>query len=170
MACFRLFTFWPERPDRSVPRLRSCMARLTFRPAVEPYLRPEDRRLVAMVSYLRVHLKGGGSVGVTGRSSGSGAVFGGAMTGGAPSDGAAIVLGAGSSGCRADAGGGASFGVLVAVGEAFALGARVSSGERPVCPPGAATACNGDVPADAGTGEGTASVAGTRALTEGDHT
>ena len=30
MACFRLVTFLPERPDRSVPRLRSCIARSTF--------------------------------------------------------------------------------------------------------------------------------------------
>src|SRR5438105_1936421 len=40
------------------------------------------------------YLKGGGSVGVTGRSSGSGAARGGAITGGEPRDGAAMVLGA----------------------------------------------------------------------------
>jgi len=30
MACFRLFTFFPERPDFSVPRFRSCIAFFTF--------------------------------------------------------------------------------------------------------------------------------------------
>lgn len=30
IACLRLFTFLPERPDLSVPRLRSCTARLTL--------------------------------------------------------------------------------------------------------------------------------------------
>jgi hypothetical protein len=30
MACFRLVTFFPERPERSVPRLRSCIAFDTF--------------------------------------------------------------------------------------------------------------------------------------------
>src|SRR6185436_5473909 len=30
IACLRLVTFLPERPLRSVPRLRSCIARLTL--------------------------------------------------------------------------------------------------------------------------------------------
>jgi hypothetical protein len=30
MACLRLVTFFPDRPLRKVPRLRSCMARSTF--------------------------------------------------------------------------------------------------------------------------------------------
>src|SRR5687768_10011053 len=37
IACFLLFTFLPERPLRSVPRLRSCMACLTLRAAFLPY-------------------------------------------------------------------------------------------------------------------------------------
>jgi hypothetical protein len=37
IACFRLVTFFPERPLRSVPRLRSCIARLTLPPALLPY-------------------------------------------------------------------------------------------------------------------------------------
>ena len=42
IACLRLFTFLPERPDLSVPRLRSCIARRTFFCALLPYfLRPE---------------------------------------------------------------------------------------------------------------------------------
>ena len=30
IACLRLFTFLPDRPDFKVPCLRSCMARFTF--------------------------------------------------------------------------------------------------------------------------------------------
>jgi hypothetical protein len=30
MACFRLFTFLPDRPDRSVPCFLSCIAFATF--------------------------------------------------------------------------------------------------------------------------------------------
>ena len=37
IACFRLVTFLPERPLRSVPRLRSCIARFTLRCAFFPY-------------------------------------------------------------------------------------------------------------------------------------
>jgi hypothetical protein len=33
IACLRLVTLRPERPLRSVPRLRSCIARFTFRDA-----------------------------------------------------------------------------------------------------------------------------------------
>jgi hypothetical protein len=38
MACFRLVTFFPERPLRRVPLLRSRIARLTFCAAFRPYL------------------------------------------------------------------------------------------------------------------------------------
>jgi hypothetical protein len=31
MACLRLFTFFPERPLRSVPRFSLCIARATLR-------------------------------------------------------------------------------------------------------------------------------------------
>src|SRR5204863_8595955 len=37
MACFRLVTLLPERPDCSVPLFRFRIARATFRPAVFPY-------------------------------------------------------------------------------------------------------------------------------------
>src|SRR5690349_873362 len=37
IACFRLFTFLPERPLLSVPSLRSCIARLTLLDAFFPY-------------------------------------------------------------------------------------------------------------------------------------
>jgi len=43
MACLRLVTFLPDRPDLSVPRFFSCMARSTFLPALGPYLRPPAR-------------------------------------------------------------------------------------------------------------------------------
>jgi hypothetical protein len=35
-ACFRLVTFRPERPERSLPRFISCMARSTFLLALGP--------------------------------------------------------------------------------------------------------------------------------------
>ena len=38
IACFRLVTRLPELPLRSVPRLRSCMARFTLASAFFPYL------------------------------------------------------------------------------------------------------------------------------------
>jgi hypothetical protein len=37
IACFRLVTFFPDRPDRSVPSLRSCIARSTLSDAFLPY-------------------------------------------------------------------------------------------------------------------------------------
>jgi len=37
MACFRLVTLLPERPDRSVPRFLSRIARSTFAWAFFPY-------------------------------------------------------------------------------------------------------------------------------------
>jgi hypothetical protein len=36
MACFRLVTFLPERPERSVPRFLSLIARWTLRLAAFP--------------------------------------------------------------------------------------------------------------------------------------
>jgi len=41
IACLRLVTFFPERPLRSVPRLRSCIAFSTFSDAFFPYLAME---------------------------------------------------------------------------------------------------------------------------------
>ena len=38
IACLRLLTRLPERPLRSVPRFRLCIARLTFERALRPYL------------------------------------------------------------------------------------------------------------------------------------
>ena len=37
IACLRLVTFLPDRPDLSVPRFRSCIARLTLLCAFLPY-------------------------------------------------------------------------------------------------------------------------------------
>jgi hypothetical protein len=37
IACFRLLTFFPDRPLLSVPFLRSCMALFTFWDAFFPY-------------------------------------------------------------------------------------------------------------------------------------
>lgn len=42
MACLRLVTFLPLRPDFSFPRFISCISRSTFLPADGEYLRPED--------------------------------------------------------------------------------------------------------------------------------
>ena len=42
IACFRLFTFLPDRPERSFPRYRSCIARSTFFCAFFPYLAISD--------------------------------------------------------------------------------------------------------------------------------
>src|SRR5262245_9828572 len=39
IACSRLVTFFPERPDLSSPRFISCIARSTFSPALGPYRR-----------------------------------------------------------------------------------------------------------------------------------
>ena len=41
MACFRLVTFFPDRPDLSFPRFISCIARSTLRPERGPYFRPD---------------------------------------------------------------------------------------------------------------------------------
>jgi hypothetical protein len=48
IACLRLFTFLPDLPLFKVPRLRSCIACLTFLAAFLPYLAmipPLDRQL-----------------------------------------------------------------------------------------------------------------------------
>jgi hypothetical protein len=37
IACLRLFTVFPDRPDLSLPRFISCIARFTFLPALAPY-------------------------------------------------------------------------------------------------------------------------------------
>jgi len=37
IACLRLVTFFPERPERSVPVFLSCIARSTFFWALSPY-------------------------------------------------------------------------------------------------------------------------------------
>src|ERR1700682_3364337 len=46
IACLRLVTFFPERPERSFPFLRSFIARSTFSPAFLPYfaIRPPAQR------------------------------------------------------------------------------------------------------------------------------
>jgi hypothetical protein len=54
IACLRLFTFFPERPDFSVPRFLSCIAFLTLEDAFFPYramvLPPFFKRLFARKS------------------------------------------------------------------------------------------------------------------------
>jgi hypothetical protein len=47
IACFLLLTFFPERPDVSVPCFRSCIARLTLLDAVGPYFRFETFPAIA---------------------------------------------------------------------------------------------------------------------------
>jgi hypothetical protein len=37
IACLRLVTFFPERPDLNVPCFRSCIAFSTFSDALSPY-------------------------------------------------------------------------------------------------------------------------------------
>ena len=89
---------------------------------------------------LRNYLKGGGSVGVTGRSLGSGAACGGAIAGGELSDGEAIVFGTGSSVRRSEGENNTSLGkaLLPAIAEGAGApvtpGGRVSSGAVPVRP------------------------------------
>jgi hypothetical protein len=48
MACFRLLTFFPDRPDFSFPRFISCIALPTLSEAFRPYLRPRDDVFRAM--------------------------------------------------------------------------------------------------------------------------
>jgi hypothetical protein len=54
IACLRLVTFLPERPLRSVPRLRSCIARLTLLCAFFPY-RAMLRLLVSTHCFETLH-------------------------------------------------------------------------------------------------------------------
>jgi hypothetical protein len=42
MACFRLVTFFPLRPDLSLPRLNSCISRFTSLPADGEYFRRDE--------------------------------------------------------------------------------------------------------------------------------
>jgi hypothetical protein len=66
MACLRLFTRCPERPERSWPRFISCIAFSTFLPAFGPYrrplprlaLRPRLERLERLVLRLELRLEG----------------------------------------------------------------------------------------------------------------
>jgi hypothetical protein len=51
MACLRLFTFFPLRPDFSFPRLYSCISRSTDLEAFGPYFRFED--FFCAIFYLR---------------------------------------------------------------------------------------------------------------------
>jgi len=57
IACLRLVTFLPERPERSSPRFISCMLRLTLREAFGPYFRflrpPLDLRELFRDDFLR---------------------------------------------------------------------------------------------------------------------
>jgi hypothetical protein len=45
IACLRLVTFLPDRPERSAPRFISCMLRSTLSPALAPYRRLLLRRV-----------------------------------------------------------------------------------------------------------------------------
>jgi hypothetical protein len=51
IACFLLLTFFPERPDFSLPRLRSCIARLTLLDAFVPYFLREDLVAIGLLPY-----------------------------------------------------------------------------------------------------------------------
>jgi hypothetical protein len=42
IACLRLLTFFPLRPDFNLPRLNSCISSRTLFSAFGLYLRPED--------------------------------------------------------------------------------------------------------------------------------
>jgi hypothetical protein len=55
IACLRLFTFLPERPLFSVPRLRSCIAFFTFCCAFLPYL-AMDATFQRILRVLLLHL------------------------------------------------------------------------------------------------------------------
>jgi hypothetical protein len=50
MACLRLFTFFPLRPDFSLPRLNSCISRSTSLDAFGLYFRLEDFFLAMLAS------------------------------------------------------------------------------------------------------------------------
>jgi len=53
MACLRLFTVLPLRPDFSFPRLNSCISRFTSLPALGLYLRREELLLREPLLLLR---------------------------------------------------------------------------------------------------------------------
>jgi low affinity Fe/Cu permease len=52
IACLRLFTFLPDRPERSVPCLRSCIAFSTLLEAFLPYLRAKSHLQVVSLQVL----------------------------------------------------------------------------------------------------------------------
>jgi len=57
IACLRLVTFLPERPERSLPRFISCMLRSTLREDFGPYLRRDFLRppdFLRPLDFLRV--------------------------------------------------------------------------------------------------------------------
>lgn len=59
IACLRLFTVFPLRPDFSFPRLNSCISRFTSLPALGLYLRREDflpRDLLLLLRELELRL------------------------------------------------------------------------------------------------------------------
>ncbi len=56
MACLRLRTFLPERPERSVPCFISCMVLSTFSLAFFPYLREPRRADVLRDELLRAEV------------------------------------------------------------------------------------------------------------------
>ena len=63
IACFRLFTVLPDRPDLSWPRFISCMARSTFFWAFWPYLAMNDplsrsRGFLPVTVYMQIHRHG----------------------------------------------------------------------------------------------------------------
>ena len=53
IACFRLLTFLPERPDFRVPRFSACIVRLTALPAFYEYFRPLDFVVGMVGAFLR---------------------------------------------------------------------------------------------------------------------
>lgn len=55
MACFRLFTLFPLRPDFNSPRLYSCISRSTAFDAFGLYFRFEDF-LIAMFASVRTYM------------------------------------------------------------------------------------------------------------------
>lgn len=60
IACLRLFTVFPLRPDFSFPRLNSCISRFTSLPALGLYLRREDflpRDLLLLLRELELRLR-----------------------------------------------------------------------------------------------------------------
>src|SRR5438270_13723235 len=56
IACLRLFTVFPLRPDFNLPRLNSCISRLTSLPALGLYLRREPDFFFPLEEELRREL------------------------------------------------------------------------------------------------------------------